>query len=297
MNDIATAPPPFYGIGTALLTPFKGDEVDLGAMRRLSARQLEGGVSALIVAGTTGEAPTLTQKERALLLDAVLCEAGGRCPVIMGTGANDTRAAIAHTKEAARLGASGALVVTPYYNKGTPRGIVEHYLAIAESTDLPIILYNVPTRTGVDLTLPLLDELITHPRVVAIKEASGRLDRVADIRARYGDRLHVYSGNDGDLLPTLAFGGRGLISVLSNLLPAECVALYRDFCEGRVQEAAARAVALTPLCRLLFQETNPAPIKCAMADCGLCSDRMRLPMTAVSPALRSALKREVARFL
>ena len=296
MSQESIPPPLFTGIGTALITPFSDGVPDLPALRQLVRAQIDAGVAALVVAGTTGEAPTLSEKERATLLDTVLCEVAGRIPVIMGTGSNDTRTAVHHVKEAARIGADATLAVTPYYNKGTQAGIVAHYLQMADATDLPLFLYNVPTRTGVDLTLPLLEQLTEHPRILAIKEASGRIDRVADIRARFGDRLPVYSGNDGDLLPTLALGGIGVISVLSNLLPQECVALYHAFTEGRVQEAAAHAVALTPLCRLLFTETNPAPIKSAMADCGLCRDELRLPMTAASPALRAALQAELARF-
>ena len=295
MEDTVKMPPPFCGVGTALVTPFAGGVLDIAAARRLARRQVEAGVNALIVAGTTGEAPTLSPDERALLLDAVLSEVRGRVPVIMGTGANDTRAAVRYTEQAARLGADGALVVTPYYNKGTAEGLVQHYLAVADATALPIILYNVPSRTGVDLTLPVLSRLSAHPRIVAIKEASGRLDRVADIRAGLGERMPIYCGNDGDLLPTLSLGGIGIISVLSNLLPEACVATWRDFAEGRWREAGERAVSLTPLCRLLFAETNPAPIKCAMADCGLCNEEMRLPMTVVSPTLREALRAEVAR--
>ena len=297
MEDTVKMPPPFCGVGTALVTPFADGQLDLAAVRRLARRQVEAGVGALIVAGTTGESSTLSPDERALLLGAVISEARGRIPVIMGTGANDTRTAVRYTEQAARLGADAALVVTPYYNKGTPEGIVQHYLAVADATALPIILYNVPSRTGVDLPLPLLSRLAAHPRIVAIKEASGRLDRVADIRAGLGERMPIYCGNDGDLLPTLSLGGVGIISVLSNLLPEACVALYRDFTAGQVQKATARAIALTPLCRLLFAETNPAPIKCAMADCGLCGEEMRLPMTAVSPALREKLRAEVTRMM
>ncbi len=297
MDDNVKAAPLFCGVGTALVTPFSGGRVDIPAARRLAKRQRDAGISALIVAGTTGESPTLSADERALLLSAVLDTVGGRIPVIMGTGANDTRTAVRYTEQAARLGADGALVVTPYYNKGTAEGLARHYLAVADATPLPIILYNVPSRTGVDLTLPVLSRLAEHPRIVAIKEASGKIDRVADIRAALGDRMPIYSGNDGDLLPTLSLGGIGIISVLSNLLPEACISLWQSFTAGRVGEAGELAVALTPLCRLLFAETNPAPIKCAMADRGLCGEELRLPMTTVTPTLRAALAAEVARFI
>ena len=297
MPDIQKSPPPFKGVATALITPFSNGRIDLTAFKRIVKVQLAAGVNALIVAGTTGESFSLDEKERATLLDAALTEASGRVPVIMGTGAADTRIAVHHTRVAADLGADGVLAVTPYYVRGTQDGLVSHYLQIADAADLPVILYNVPSRTGVDLTPALLTRLAEHPRIVAIKEASGKIDRVADIRAALGDRMPIYCGNDGDLLPTLSLGGIGVISVLSNLLPGACVTLYQDFVAGEVQKAAAEAIALMPLCRLLFAETNPAPIKYAMAACGLCKNELRLPLSPIPAALAGAIDAELKKHM
>lgn len=286
-------PCPFRGIGTALITPMRDGKPDHAAMRHLVEQQIAGGVSALIVMGTTGEAVTLRRSERAAVLATVQEAAGGRVPIIVGTGAPDTRDAITNAGYARAHGADGILVVTPYYNKGTAEGIVEHYLAIAEAAKLPTILYNVPSRTGVNLSLSQLCRLAEHPCIVAIKEASGDIGRVADIVATLGDRLMVYSGNDGELLPTLALGGIGLISVISNLYPAKMTAIYRLFCEKRIDEAAKAAAALLPLIRLLFAETNPSPIKYAMSLSGICTNELRLPLTPPSPALCEKLKAEV----
>lgn len=286
--------PPFRGIGTALVTPFCDGRVDLACFRRTVARQIAGGVSALVVAGTTGEAVTLRGSERAALLAAAVEESAGRLPVIAGTGCADTRAAVAASRYAASHGADALLVVTPYYNKGTREGIVTHYLTIAEAVDVPIILYNVPSRTGVDLSPALLSELAEHENIVAIKEASGSIDRCADLVAAFGDQLLLYSGNDGELLPTLAVGGIGLISVISNLLPEETAAIYRLFTEGHTGEAAALASRLLPLCRAMFAEVNPAPIKYAMACRGLIRPEARLPLTMPGTEVRARIEQLLA---
>lgn len=282
--------PPFYGIGTALVTPFRDGKVDLDCFRRTVRRQIEGGIAALVVAGTTGEAPTLRSSERAALLAAACEEADGRIPVIAGTGCADTRAAVTASRYAASHGADALLVVTPYYNKGTKEGLIAHYLAIAEAVDVPIILYNVPSRTGVDLSPDLLSRLAEHENIAAIKEASGSIDRCADIVSLFGEMLPLYSGNDGELLPTLAVGGIGLISVVSNLLPAETVALYRLYTEGLTREATALAVRLLPLIRALFAETNPGPVKYAMAHRGLILPEARLPLSMPSEKTRARIE-------
>ena len=293
MSTVNKSPIPFRGIGTALITPLRDDRPDISAIRGLTEAQIAGGIDALIVAGTTGEAVTLLPNERAAVLEAALDAANGRIPIIAGTGSQDTRAAVRAAIAAKEQGADAILVVTPYYNKGTTEGIVRHYESIADAVDLPLILYNVPSRTGVNLSLPQLTRLAEHPRIVAIKEASGDIGRVADITATLEGRLAVYSGNDAELLPTLSLGGIGLISVISNLYPAQMVAIHRLFAEGRHSEAARAAARLLPMIRLLFAETNPAPVKYAMAQTGICTDEMRLPMTPPSAALCEKINAEM----
>lgn len=295
MSTVNKLPCPFHGIGTALITPLCDGAPDHAAMRQIVEAQIEGGVAALIVLGTTGEAVTLKEQERAAVLCTVMEAAGGRVPIIVGTGAPDTRDAVVAAKYAKGQGADGILVVTPYYNKGTSEGIVQHYLSVADAAEVPMILYNVPSRTGVNLTLPQLSRLAEHPNIVAIKEASGDIDRAADVIATLGDRLMVYGGNDGELLPTLSLGGIGLISVISNLYPAKMAEIYRLFIEGRHTEAAKAAAVLLPMIRLMFAETNPSPIKYAMSLSGLCTSEMRLPMTPPSPALCERIKAEMKR--
>ena len=293
MSTLKQFPCPFRGIGTALITPMRDGKPDHDAMRRLVKAQIAGGVAALIVMGTTGEAVTLRRSERAAVLATVQEAAERRVPIIVGTGAPDTRDAVSAAKYASAHGADAILVVTPYYNKGTDEGIIKHYESIASAADVPTILYNVPSRTGVNLTLPQLFRLSEHPHIVAIKESSGDIGRVADITSRLGDRLAVYSGNDAELLPTLALGGIGLISVISNLYPTETVRIYRLFTEGKTNEAAKEAARLLPMIRLLFAETNPAPIKYAMSLTGICTPEMRLPLTPPSTTLCEKIKAEM----
>lgn len=284
---------PFYGVGTAMITPMRNDAPDLAAVRRLTGMQIAGGIDALIVTGTTGEAATLLPDERTAVLEAVIETANGRVPIIAGTGSQDTRSAVRAAVDAKARGANAILVVTPYYNKGTAEGIVRHYESIADAADLPLILYNVPSRTGVNLSLDQLARLSEHPRIVAIKEASGDIGRIADITATLAGRLAVYGGNDAELLPTLSLGGIGLISVISNLYPEKTVAIHRLFAEGKTAEAARAATRLLPMIRLLFAETNPSPIKYAMAQTGLCTAEMRLPMTPPGNALCEKIKAEM----
>lgn len=286
--------PPFSGVGTALVTPFRNNKVDLDCFRSLVRRQIEGGVHALVVAGTTGEAATLKSSEKGALLSAALEEANGKVPIIAGTGCADTRTAVTASRYAATHGADALLVVTPYYNKGTKEGIIAHYFAIAEAVDIPIILYNVPSRTGVDLSPDLLACLAEHENIVAIKEASGSIDRAADIISSLGDSLALYCGNDGEFLPTLAIGGIGVISVLSNLLPSHLTTLFRLFEEGKMKEASALAARLLPLIRTLFAETNPAPLKYAMALQGLLRPEVRLPLTMPTERTAERLTRLLA---
>ncbi len=294
MNDKNSFTPPFRGVATALATPFLDGKVDLLAFRRQIAYQQAAGIDALVVCGTTGEAPTLRRAEKERLIATAVETAGGRGCIVAGTGSADTREAIGAAKRAAALGANALLVVTPFYNRGTSEGIVAHYLRIADATDLPIILYNVPSRTGVNLTLPQLKQLVCHPNIRGIKEASGSIDAAADILSAFGERLAVYSGNDSQTLPLLSLGGHGVISVVSNLYPAMMKEAVRLFEAGRNEESRALMLRLLPMIRLLFAETNPAPLKAAMQICERDSGELRLPLAEVPYELRSRLRAALA---
>lgn len=280
----------FRGMGCALITPFKKGEIDYEALGRLIDRQIEAKVDALIIGGTTGEAATLSNKERYNLYCFAKERISGRTKLIFGTGTNDTRVALKHTKFAEELGCDGVLLVTPYYNKGTEDGIEKHYLNIAESVDLPIIVYNVPSRTGVNLGINLLDRLANHENIVAIKEASDSTDRLVTLAA-FGDKLALYAGNDSQIYPTLALGGAGVISVVANILPKATKALCDGYFEGKHTHALRLQLELLPFIKTLFLETNPSPIKYAMEKVGLCTREVRLPLSEP----RESTKEEIDR--
>jgi 4-hydroxy-tetrahydrodipicolinate synthase len=282
----------FKGAATALITPFKDGEIDYEALSRLIEFQIAGGIDAFVIGGTTAEAATLSDDERYGLYTFAKEKINGRTKLIFGTGTNDTRVALAHSKFAEQLGCDGVLLVTPYYNKGTEDGIEKHYLKIAESVDLPIILYNVPSRTGVNLGFNLLGRLANHPNIVGLKEASDSVDRLVTL-ASFGDELHLYSGNDSQIYPTLALGGKGVISVMSNLLPKTTVKLCKDYFEGNQGEALKLQISLLPFIKSLFLETNPAPIKYAMAEKGFCSPEVRLPLAEPRESTKLAIHREL----
>ncbi len=281
---------PFRGIATALVTPFREDVPDLYTYRRLIELQLEAHVDALVVAGTTGEAPTLSEKERDTLLAEAIHTAKGRTPIVMGCGSADTAHALAYAKRAKELGADAILVVTPYYNKGTKEGLRRHFLYIAESVDVPLILYNVPSRTGVDLSLEDYAVLAEHPGIVGIKEASSSIEKMAWLTHTVGKRMAVYTGNDSMLLPSLALGADGVISVASGIVPRAISRIFHAFSEGNTKEALWENERLLPLFKMLFEETNPAPVKCALSLLGLGTGEMRLPMTPPSDTLAKALR-------
>ncbi len=268
----------FRGVGTALITPFADGEIDYSALSKLIERQIASGIDALIIGGTTAEAATLSDDERYKLYTFAKGKIAGRTKLILGTGTNDTRVAKAHTKFAERLGCDGVLLVTPYYNKGTEEGIKKHYLSIADSTDLPIIVYNVPSRTGVNLGFNLLESISEHPNIVALKEASDSTDRLVTL-ASFGEKLTLYAGNDTQIFPTLALGGQGVISVVSNLMPKTTVRMCKSFFEGRYNDALKIQFELLPLIKTLFLETNPSPVKFAMEALGLCRGEVRLPLS------------------
>ena len=284
----------FSGVGTALVTPFEDGRVDYSALGRLIELQIAAGVEAIVIGGTTGEAATLTEEERRELYARAAELIRGRARLILGTGTNDTRAAVERTKFAATLGCDGALVVTPYYNKGTEEGVYRHYVEIADCSELPIILYNVPSRTGVNLGLTLLSRLAEHPNVVGLKEAGDSTDRLVQLSC-LGDALPLYAGNDSQIFPALSLGGRGVISVVSNLWPERVKRITDGYFSGDYEGSLNEQRSLLPLIRALFLETNPAPVKWAMGTLGLCSAEVRLPLSLPRESTRAALAEALTR--
>ena len=283
-----TKKPLFVGCGTALITPFRDGSVDLAAFRALVERQLRAGIDALIVCATTGEAPTLRQAERNALINACVDLAQRQVPVIVGTGSNDTAHAVALSREAEALGADGVLVVTPYYNKATQAGLVAHYTAIADAVRVPVILYNVPSRTGVSFTADAYAALSKHPNINGVKEASGNFALIQDTFNRC-DALSIWSGNDEDTASIMALGGAGVISTAANLIPAEMRELTHLALSGSLHKAGVLQLRMTELLRALFCEVNPIPVKTAMARLGLCTGELRLPLCAMQPEHRERL--------
>lgn len=279
----------FRGVGTALITPFCDQEIDYPTLARLIDAQIDSGVDALIIGGTTAEAATLSDDERYKLYTFAKGKCAGRVKLIFGTGTNDTRVAIRHTRFAHRLGCDGVLLVTPYYNKGTEEGIEKHYLNIAESTDLPIILYNVPSRTGVNLGFGILNRLKNHPNIVALKEASDSTDRLVTLSS-LGEDLRLYAGNDSQIYPVLSLGGTGVISVVSNILPKSTKRLCKLYFDGKTDEALRLQHRLLPFIKSLFLETNPAPIKYAMSLLGLSSPEVRLPLSEPRESTKAEIR-------
>ena len=282
----------FRGTATALITPFSNGEIDYDCLGRLIDIQISAGIDALVIGGTTAEAATLTDEERYQLFEFSAERIEGKTRLIFGTGTNDTKVAIKHSKFAERIGCDGLLLVTPYYNKGTECGIEKHYLSIAERVELPTLLYNVPSRTGVNLGFNLISRLADHPNIVGIKEASDSTDRLVTL-ASMSDKITLYSGNDSQVLPTLALGGLGVISVISNLLPRETKEMTDAYFSGDLARAREIQFKLLPIIQAMFMETNPSPIKYAMSLRGLCSPELRLPLSEP----RESTKREIERLL
>ena len=278
----------FRGTATALITPFINGEIDYPALAGLIDMQIAAGIDALVIGGTTAEAATLSDKEKYALFDFSAERINKRTKLIFGTGTNDTRAAVRHSRFAEGVGCDGLLVVTPYYNKGTESGIEKHYLSIAESVDLPTLLYNVPSRTGVNLGINLLSRLKEHENIVGIKEAGDSTDRLVRL-AVFGDELALYSGNDSQIFPTLALGGLGVISVVSNILPGRARELTDAYFAGDSALARQIQFELLPLISALFLETNPAPVKYAMSRLGLCSGELRLPLAEVRESTKTII--------
>jgi 4-hydroxy-tetrahydrodipicolinate synthase len=281
---------PFTGVGTALITPFtRAGALDEQAIRRLARRQIDAGIHLLVPCGTTGETPTLTPEERRRVVEIVVEVAEGRVPVLAGAGGYDTSEVAHAAREMQRAGATGLLSVTPYYNKPTPEGLVRHFTAVADATELPIVLYNVPGRTGCNIDAATCVRLAAIPHVVGVKEASGNIQQMVEICRAVPKEFLVLSGDDALTLPLMAVGGRGLISVASNEIPAEMVQMVEAAERG--DYAAARAVhdRILPLMLGNFVESNPGPVKFAMAAMGLCEDVFRLPMVLPRPESQQKL--------
>jgi 4-hydroxy-tetrahydrodipicolinate synthase len=278
----------FEGLSVALVTPFRNGAVDLEAFSRIIERLLKGGVDGLVVAGCTGEAATLSVEERDELIKTALDLAKGKAFVVAGTGSNDTKISIALTKRAEKLGVDGAMLITPYYNKPGPEGMFRHYSAVAEATDLPIILYNVPSRTGISLSPETVARLSEIPQVAAIKEAAGSLDQVSQIRKLCD--ITVVSGDDSLTLPMLSVGAKGVVSVAGHIAPEDLKAMLRAFEAGDVKRASELHLKLWPVFKGLFIEVNPTPVKKALQIQGLCTDEVRLPLYPASEKSGEALR-------
>lgn len=281
--------PVFRGVATAIVTPFQNDSIDFDALDRILDMQLDAGIDAVVVCGTTGEASTLTEEEKTALWSHAVRRIGGRMKVIAGTGTNNTRTATALSQAAERCGVDALLVVTPYYNKCSQEGLARHYEAIADATSLPLITYNVPSRTGVDLLPTTCQRLHRHPRIVGIKEASGKLERVTKLRQLCGGDFTVWSGNDDQITPMMSLGASGVVSVLSNVRPKAVKALTDACLQGDYAAAAKLQIYFAPLIEALFSDVNPIPVKAALAALGICKEDVRLPLSPILPEKRTAL--------
>ncbi len=283
--------PVFRGAATALITPMTEAGVDYENFGRLIDWQIEKGVDALVIAGTSGEGSTLSDEEHKAVVRYSVERVAGRVPVIAGTGSNDTDYAIALSKYCCDVGSDALLVVTPYYNKATQNGLVQMYFKIADAVDKPIILYNVPSRTGVNIEPATYRKLAEHPNIVGIKEANGNISKIVETAAVAGDVLDLYSGNDDQIVPLLSVGGLGVISVLSNLMPAETSLMVKKYMAGDVAGSLKMQLDYLPLINALFSEVNPIPVKAAMAAMGFCEDYVRLPLTPMEDAHKETLLR------
>lgn len=286
----------FKGCGTAISTPFDGNGVNLKEFKKLVENQIQNKVDALIVCGTTGEASTMTTEEKIATIECAVKTSNGRIPIIAGTGGNNTKQVIEYSKKIERLGVDGLLIVTPYYNKCTQNGLIEHYKEIAKNVSLPIILYNVPSRTGVNIEPKTCLELSKTENIVAIKEASGNLSQVAEIAHLCSDNLNIYSGNDDQVLPVLSLGGIGVISVLSNVMPEYTHNMVQNFFDNKISMATKMQLDAIPLVKALFSEVNPIPVKAALNILGYSYGIPRLPLTQMSEEKKKVLKDRLSRF-
>ena len=288
--------PVFTGVATALVTPMHEDtSVNFERLTSLVNEQIAGGVDALVICGTTGEKSTLNYADHVKVIETAVKAAAGRVPIIAGAGSNDTEYSVGLSNDAVAVGADALLMVTPYYNKTSQAGLVAHYTYVADRVDAPIILYNVPSRTGVNIKPETYKELSKHPRIVAVKEANGDISSVATTKQLCGDDLIIYSGNDDQIVPILSLGGMGVISVLSNILPAETHAICARFFEGDAAGARELQLKYLPLIHALFSDVNPIPVKEAMEMLGLQTGPVRLPLVPMAADKRAALKAELVR--
>ena len=280
---IMTQNPVFKGAATALITPLDDNGVNFKQFGRLIDWQIEKGIDALVIAGTTGEGSTLDDMEHREVLRFAIDHIAGRVPAIAGTGSNDTAYAVSLTKAACHMGYDAMLVVTPYYNKATQKGLIKMYETIADASTKPLILYNVPSRTGVGIEPSTYAALAGHGNIKAIKEANGNISKIVETAALVGDKMDIYSGNDDQVVPILSMGGAGVISVLSNLMPEETSLMCKKWFEGDTEGSARMQKDFIPLINALFCETNPIPVKAAMAAMGFCENYLRLPLTCMEP--------------
>lgn len=283
----------FKGCGTAIATPFNKEGVNLEEFSKLVENQIKDGVDAIIVCGTTGESATMTEEEKLKTIECAVKIANKRIPIIAGTGSNNTEAVIKMNEKVEKLGVDGVLIVTPYYNKATQKGLVEHYKLIAKKTTLPIILYNVPSRTGVNILPETALELSKIENIVAIKEASGNLSQVAQMANLCKENLNIYSGNDDQVIPILSIGGKGVISVLSNIKPKYTHDMCFTFWNGEIEKAAKMQINAIPLINALFSEVNPIPVKAALNILGYNFGVPRLPLTSITKENEEKLKNEI----
>ena len=279
----------FTGAATALITPLTKNGVDYENLGKLIEWQIEQGIDALVAVGTTGEGSTLTDEEHREVIKFFVDKVNKRVPVIAGTGSNDIDYAISLTKFSYEVGADAVLLVTPYYNKATQKGMIQSFTAIADCCDIPCILYNVPSRTGCNLLPESVAILAEHKNIVAIKEASGNISQIAKVASLCGDKIDIYSGNDDQIVPILSLGAKGVISVLSNIMPKETSKMCHLYLDGKTTESAKMQLDLLPLANQLFCEVNPIPVKAAVAAMGFCEDYLRLPLTCLEDNNRQKL--------
>ncbi|MDE6932637.1 MAG: 4-hydroxy-tetrahydrodipicolinate synthase [Oscillospiraceae bacterium] len=288
--------PVFTGSGVAIITPFTNGGIDYPALARLLDFQLENGTDAIIVCGTTGEAAAMSYEERVRAIEAVVRHVNGRVPVIAGTGSNNTENAITLSRDASSAGVDALLVVTPFYNKATPKGLIRHYTAVADAVEKPVILYHVPSRTGVKCTAEIYAALAEHPNIVGVKEAGGDLALVQKTRELCPEDFYIWSGNDDETAPIMLFGGKGVISVAANVMPGEMHRLTEACLKGDFVTAGRMQLELRKLCEALFWEVNPIPVKTALAMMGYCQERFRSPMCEMEPENRERLADVLAEY-
>ena len=284
----------FKGMATAIVTPMKADKsVDYEALGRFIDFQIENGINAIVAVGTTGESATLEPWEQKEVIRFTVERVAGRVPVIAGAGTNNTLHVLEYTKNACEVGADAILVVTPYYNKATQNGLIAHYTAVADASTVPVIVYNVPGRTGCNLLPQTVAKLAEHPNIVGIKEAAGNMAQVVELAALCGDKIDIYSGEDALNVPIMAMGGKGAISVLSNVVPAKAVEMTDAALAGDFEKAAALQCEMLPLIKALFSEVNPIPAKAAVAAMGFGEENVRMPLSPMEDATRAKLYEEM----